>query len=172
MKLTQILSIAIIAAALPFGARADYTYNYVTSPATVSANGTVNVAAVDSLGNYAGGPYATVVPTPADETHIATTAYVKGAYNDTIAAINSKQTMLVNANGDPINHALDGVGDMLGMLAERDMDYAAGDAENFLVSSGAVAMGILSQRVEIYTTWDDDTANGTTLVPLTTVTQD
>ncbi len=77
MKAKRILSIAIIAA-LPFGAHATDPVVAV-GPAHASSNPVVATA---------NAPYVTVTPTQADESHIATTAYVKGAYNDAIAAVN------------------------------------------------------------------------------------
>ncbi len=94
MKIKRIASIAIIAA-LPFAATAEQTIVTTQTPAAVGANGTVKKAATT-------GPYVTNEPTVADQTHIATTAYVKGAYNDAIAAVNkvndSKQDQLYNGN--------------------------------------------------------------------------
>ena len=69
---TAILSIAIIAA-LPFNANA-------TGPAQYSGNSPVMASTT--------GPYQTATIGEHDDEHIATTAYVKGAYNDTIAAVN------------------------------------------------------------------------------------
>ena len=58
--------------------------------------------------------------------------------------------------------------------ADSFVPYVAGDAEgpddpeqNF-VSMAAVKAGILSQRVKIYTTWDDDRDSATTQVALET----
>ena len=75
-----LLSIAIIAA-LPFTANATQTIVETNTPAAVGANGTVKKAA-------ATGPYQTATIGEHDDEHIATTAYVKGAYNDAIAAVN------------------------------------------------------------------------------------
>ena len=74
MKNTKqtLLSIAIIAA-LPFNANA-------TGPAYYSGNSPVMASTT--------GPYQTATIGEHDDEHIATTAYVKGAYNDTIAAVN------------------------------------------------------------------------------------
>ena len=77
----SLLSIAILAA-LPLNVMAAWTYVDTNTPARVANDGTVKRATYDP-------PYATVEPTVADETHIATTAYVKGAYNDAIAAVNT-----------------------------------------------------------------------------------
>ena len=96
MKNTKntLLSIAIIAA-LPFTANATQTIVETNTPAAVGANGTVKKAA-DS------GPYQTATIGEHDDEHIATTAYVKGAYNDAIAAVNKvdadKQNQLYNGN--------------------------------------------------------------------------
>ena len=79
MKTTKtILTLAIIAA-LPFAAHATDPVVAV-GPAHASSNPVVATA---------NAPYVTVTPTQADESHIATTAYVKGAYNDAIAAVNN-----------------------------------------------------------------------------------
>ncbi len=76
-----ILTIAIIAA-MPFGAWADYTYNIVNTPARVANNGTITRARLN-------GPYVTATIGDDDDEHIASTAYVKGAYNDAIAGMNA-----------------------------------------------------------------------------------
>lgn len=75
MKIKIILSIAIIVA-LPFVVMADPQ----VGPAEYSGNNPV-VATGDA-------PYATAEITNDDKTNIASTAYVKDAYNDTIAAVN------------------------------------------------------------------------------------
>ena len=94
MKTKKLLSIAIIAA-LPFGANATDPVVAV-GPAHASSNPVVATA---------NAPYVTVTPTQADESHIATTAYVKGAYNDAIAAVNKvdsdKQGKLMNMESTP-----------------------------------------------------------------------
>ncbi len=93
----SLLSIAIIAA-LPFAANATDPVVAV-GPAHASSNAVVATA---------NAPYVTVTPSTADESHIATTAYVKGAYNDAIAAVNnvandvsSKQGKLMNMESTP-----------------------------------------------------------------------
>ncbi len=78
MKTTTLILSAIIAT-LPFTAMA-YDLHTVNTPAAVPDNGTVTV----SIGDY----YQLTDIGEHDDEHIATTAYVKGAYNDTIAAIN------------------------------------------------------------------------------------
>ena len=86
MKTKTLLSIAIIAA-LPFAANATQTIVETNTPAAVGANGTVNRAATS-------GPYQTATIGEHDDEHIATTAYVKGAYNDAIAAVNKVDAIL------------------------------------------------------------------------------
>ena len=88
MKTKTLISIAIMLA-LPLTAMAgvwedeeyNYTYTNVNSPAPVPNNGTVTMARPER-------PYQTLTIDNADRGHIASTAYVKGAYNDTIAAVN------------------------------------------------------------------------------------
>ena len=146
--------------ALPFGANADdYTYNIVNTPALVANHGTVTRA-------YPG-QYQTITPGADDDKHIASTKYVIGAYNDAIAAINTKQNVLFNAlTDDEIYSDVIGSDDFLAGALAGDYESAL---ESKLVSAEAVKAGIKSQHVTIYTTWEDDTANGTTVVPLTTV---
>ena len=174
---TAILSIAIIAA-LPFMANATQTIVQTQTPAPVGANGTVTKAA-------SSGPYQTATIGEHDDEHIATTAYVKGAYNDAIAAVNKvdseKQVKLASmSDGGAIDTYVwnkreftaaiiqainydaitdEGVGVEILTVMSEDQDL-----EHQLVSSAAVA-GLLSiQRVNVYTTWDDD--NDVMLVPL------
>ncbi len=168
MTTKKLLSLAIIAA-LPFNAWADWTtnertYHTVNTPAQVASNGTVTIAN--------NGPYAIATIGDDDDEHIASTAYVKGAYNDSIAAVNrldiEKQPALFNGTtGDRIND-VDGADDFLYGLAYYN-DESAEVMEQRLISSNAVVAGIKSQRVTIYTTWDDDRSSATTVVPLTTV---
>ncbi len=96
MKANQLLLSAIIAV-LPFAANATQTIVTTQTPAAVGVNGTVNRAATS-------GPYQTATIGEHDDEHIATTAYVKGAYNDAIAAVNKvdddKQVKLKNATNN------------------------------------------------------------------------
>ena len=102
---------------LPLGAKAAYTYVITDTPAAVALDGTVTMASTSEL-------YVTATINDDDDEHIASTAYVKGAYNDAIAAIN-RQSMEVWST-------LDSMGDNL--------------------------------RVNVYTTWDDDSDNAVTPV--------
>ena len=117
---TKIPLLFTIIALLPFGVWADYTYNYVTTPAQVVPNGTVTRAS-------ALGPYTIATIEDDDAEHIASTAYVKGAYNDAIAAINKQERS--------VSGSLSSLG--------NDMD---------------------NLRVNVYTTWDDDSDNAVTPV--------
>ena len=93
MNTKQILSLAILAT-LPFTAHATDP----VGPAAGPANGTPVIATASA-------PYVTQTPTADDATHIASTAYVKGAYNDAIAAVNKvdadKQDQLMNMESTP-----------------------------------------------------------------------
>ena len=147
MNTKKLLSIAIMLA-LPLGANAGYTYVSQSTPAKVPSNGTVIWASH-------GGPYVTATIEADDDEHIASTAYVKGAYNDTIAGLNNKQDLLINSlTDDVISDAVVGALDFVEELAG---DISAISGEQYLISSAAVKDGIKSQRVEVYTNWDDDT---------------
>ena len=151
MRKQTILSIAIMAA-LPFGAHATDP----VGPAAVPANGTAVVATANA-------PYVTQTPTAADATHIASTAYVKGAYNDAIAAVNKvantvdgKQAQLVTeVNNDPVYNKVLGSGlwvnginlirvtggDYRQMRRDTARDLSDGEIDNpdeTLISTGAV----------------------------------
>ncbi len=152
MNNTKQIAIIAIIAALPFTAMADYTYTQTHIP-QVEPGGIVKVGL--------GGPYATIEPTTADETHIATTAYVKGAYNDTIIGINdlffTKQASLYDYDDDADEE----------VAVESYLVTSVNDVSRLgqLVSGMAVKNAIAdvnttisNKRVEIYTTWDDDTA--------------
>ncbi len=161
MQMKTLLPLAIIAI-LPFGARAtdwvehNRTYHYVDSPQKVPLYGTVNVAYL--------GPYQSTNITNDDAGHIATTAYVKGAYNDAIAAINSidgtKQSQMI-----VIDTATDEEFNVTNVVDCFDQV----DGPGFLINAEGVEREIdnkiNSKRVEIYTTWDD---NDTTEVSLIT----
>ena len=142
-----------IMAILPITANAEYTYNWVNVPGGVPENGTVTRSGTPI---FVGGGYQTAQITNDDKNHIASTAYVKGAYNDAIAVLNVKQNALVNSTTeDEMGAGVVGTDDFLNGITGGD-DYV--NAENNLVSAAAVAAGIQSQRVEVYTNWDDDDA--------------
>ena len=138
MKNTKItlLSIAIIAA-LPFAANATQTIVETNTPAAVGANGTVKKAA-------ATGPYQTATIGEHDDEHIATTAYVKGAYNDAIAAVNkvddstksaldNKQAKLVNETSNHIISAdVTGVSSEIIHVISQMQPRTRGDIEELL----------------------------------------
>ncbi len=166
MKTTTLILSAIVAV-LPAAVNATQTIVETNTPAAVGSNGTVKRA-------FAPAPYVTNEPTQDDQTHIATTAYVKGAYNDAIAAVNSldvaKQNFLYNGyTEDRISSEVVNNIDFLDYLADGPLPQGM---DNTLISVQAVADGIdykiNQKRVRIYTTWDDDTAAATTLVPFET----
>lgn len=145
------LLIVLIALA-PITARADYTYTFTNTPASVANNGNVTRA------DYSA-PYQIATIGDDDDEHIATTAYVKGAYNDTIAAINTinetKQLLLsLSDSGAPAS----GYVVQSAQFMEPIEDPEFGDT--ILMTATAVADTIDykldNKRVEIYTTWDDD----------------
>ncbi len=156
MKTTRtLLSLAIIAT-LPLNAMAGYSYNTINKPANVANNGTVTLAN--------GGPFQTVDTQPADESHIATTAYVKGAYNDTIAAVNSvwdgnyqtqvmmeeglgeKQDKLITNSGDEVSATVhDGGGPVV--------DVADAAAENYTDTVDDMLLNIENAGASLSTTF-------------------
>ncbi len=158
MKTKILLPIAIIAT-LPFTANATQTIVQTQTPAAVTANGTVKKAGTR-------GPYQTVTIGEHDDEHIATTAYVKGAYNDAIAGINAKQPQLHNSDyGVDITGAV-GEDTFLELLDNENLDLE--NVAQALITTDAAIAGIRSQRVTVYTTWDNDTDAATTLVPFAT----
>lgn len=173
----QILSIAILAA-LPFGAWAD---NPVVSvgPATVPSNETAIVATANP-------PYQTLIPSNDDKQHIASTAYVKGAYNDAIAAVNkidsTKQDKLLSKNiNSPLSTDVESY-DSAATAITRVVTDGIVNPKNYdgsLMTMGAVlrtvraavnkstdiATSLINAKsVKVYTTWDNDTDNATQLV--------
>ncbi len=175
MNTKRIVLIATIAA-LPFAANATQTIVTTQTPTAVGANGTLRKAL------YVG-PYVTNEPTVADQTHIATTAYVKGAYNDSIAAINrlrqdldGKQEHLRNYDADTGIDSDVADANYFMSIFTREEGYEDNPIENKedqLVSMAAVGAGLNyvldnlnEKRVDIYTTWD---TNDTTQVQLSNV---
>ena len=111
------------------------------------------------------GAMADVEITNADRNHIASTAYVKGAYNATMNAVDSKQNQLVivegvNAEtGDPIGTnvagaigTLDGSDGVGHYNNANDYVYPAG----YLINAQAVDNAMRAQRVKVYTTWGNN----------------
>ena len=153
-----------VIAALPITAMADYTFIVQNTPAAVPQNGTVTISNPSMSNSY----LQTITINDDDDEHIASTAYVKGAYNDAIAAINAKQTRLYNDNAEEYMHntVLDTDSFLMALgMVENVGSYLNGEAD--LVSAAAVQAGIQSQRVEVWTTWDND--NATTDVAFKTV---
>lgn len=163
MKTKTILTMAIIAA-FPFGAMAEYDIHSSDVPAQVEENGIVVMTNND-------GPYQTVTIGADDDEHIASTAYVKGAYNDTIAAINrignialTAQSVIISDDTESLvePETLSAGGLIEDLSSGPDLEFSGRN----LVTGYAVAVGIKSQRAEVWTTWDDDTAK--TEVPFVT----
>lgn len=167
MTTKQLLLTLTIIALSTFAANADPVTP--VGPSAVPANGTAVVATAPA-------PYVTITPTAADESHIATTAYVKGAYNDAIAAVNKlnsdKQAKIIHNETGNVMRA-----EALGVVAGDDIArqvvlmYDEGNVysgvSSYLLAADGFAAGmafmrdyIAAQKVEIYTTWDDnDTTN-------------
>lgn len=103
------------------------------------------------------GPYQTAEITTADQAQVVSASYVKGAYNDTIAAINlldeqlgSKQKFIMNVvNGAQMGEYALGASSFVGGLVANNLV----SAETDFVSAAAVAAGIKSQRVTAVDTW-------------------
>lgn len=125
-----------------------------------------------------------------DKQHIATTAYVKGAYNEAfenIALVESSVNYITDVSLWEKQDKLvwsDPEGEVDDMDLDTSILTSVDDAEypNQLVSGlgvknaiddvndaiMAVDTKIDNKRVKIYTTWDNDTDAATTLVPFAT----
>ena len=153
MKKT-LLSLAFIAL-VPFGAWADwtangFTYHPVETPAVVPYGGTIVMTGV-------GGAYQTVTIDDDDDEHIASTAYVKGAYNDVIAAVNTNA--LYTWGGEPVNSGvLADPGDFIDIIDEGETSNYYETLASLHAVAGAIDYKLNHQPVKIYTSWDDDTA--------------
>ena len=152
MNIKKLLSIAVIAA-LPFGANAENISGAMyAAPTRADTN-----HPAPTTNAYA--PYGRIDIDTADQDHVASTAYVKGAYNSAIAAINkvdsAKQTQLyLTDTVAPVGGWVLEDTDFLEVLTEEDR-------AGWLMSGGAIVNTIdyklNNQRVEVYTNWDDDT---------------
>ena len=147
---------------------ANISGNMYTAPSAADNNHPAPTTGADA-------PYGRIDIDTTDQEHIATTAYVKGAYNSAIAAVNKvndeKQAVLISAGTGVVQPYVWPQGEFEKAIMQTQdingsiLEYMAEDEalDDTLISTAAVA-GILSvQRVNIYTTWDDD---DTTLVPL------
>ena len=174
MNTKKLLSIAIIAA-LPFGAMAaNISGDMYTAPTAADTNHPAPTT-------NANAPYGRANIDTDDQEHIATTAYVKGAYNSAIAAVNKvnsdKQNKLVNNSNQPFADTIivlngetgdDIARQMINAEATYNMLDDNGLNTSLLSAAGVVGAisGMLStQVVPIYTTWENDSA--TTGVNLT-----
>ena len=152
MNTKRIVLLAVMFA-LPITANAEYTYDTIFTPKMV-ANGMVTIA-------NSAGPYQIATIEDNDDEHIASTAYVKGAYNDTIAAVNKIADVLkrtafngYDSESNEIETDLISADEFLGFIVDDDIE----SMKSSLMTAYGVAVGLRSQRVEVYTTWDDDTA--------------
>ena len=174
MKTKSLLSIAIIAA-LPFAATAE---NISGAMYTAPAHADNNHPAPTT---NAGAPYGRIDIDTADQEHIATTAYVKGAYNSAIAAVNKvnneKQDALISSKGADVYTELAPYSNVQGvsgaLIAGDTLVLTDDDLLRVIPSVSAVAgmvkEGIDNKGVTIYTTWNDDSANATTKVTLSNI---
>ncbi len=178
MNTKRIISIAIMFT-LPVMAHAE---NISGAMYTAPAHADTNHPAPTTQANAS---YGRINIDTADQEHIATTAYVKGAYNSAIAAVNKvavgvgeKQDVLTTASDESIQPFVIDEAYMLDILqAINDIDMfgeAISTYDDMLITAKGAAAGITgyvnSKGVEIYTTWDDDEA--TTDVALKTVLPD
>ena len=106
-------------------------------------------------------PYTTATIENGDSTTVVSASYVKGAYNDTIAAINrineDKQDILQNTYYDtePISEVI-AAPDFLYWFSSNGGVNIPSNGEAALVSAAAVATAISAKRVSAVTTWGDD----------------
>ena len=166
MKTNKIISLAIFAL-LPIAGNAENISGAMyTAPTAADTNHPAPTTQADA-------PYGRANIDTADQEHIATTAYVKGAYNSAIAAVNKLNSNVstglqdvmdelagyVNQNVQDIrddmadkvsstdfNNELDGA---MAALEENAINYADNAEQGAKDYTDA-------KRVEIYTTWDDD----------------
>ena len=137
---------------------------HATNPVGPSAVGQGETPVVAT----ANAPYATAGAETGDTTNVVTASYVKGAYNDAIAAVNkvnaSKQTKLISegTGSEILSGVLSGdmfVDNVQEVLFEGDVSEAW---EDHLVSVRGTALGIVyaldQKRVNAVTTWGNDNA--------------
>lgn len=179
---TKTLILSAIIAALPFSVMAENIQGAMyVAPSSADNDHPAPTANSNT-------PYGRVNIDTSDQEHIATTAYVKGAYNSAIGGVNHlgvvvedlvdtlseiKQDQLVNEeSGDEISNEVIDAEFMVKYIMENIPQFEESDWNQFeqrLVSASGVAAAISSQGVKIYTTWDDDRNSATTYVPLNTI---
>lgn len=172
MNTKTILPIAIMLSLPLMANAANISGDMYTAPAAADTNHpapTTNVPA----------PYGRANIDTTDQEHIATTAYVKGAYNSAIAAVNKVNNEKVSF--DTFESTMQGFDDHIGLIQgdiqniqenKVDAEYVGGAIDNIATSiyDSLDSLGgyLNSKRVTIYTTWNDDSANATTKVTLST----
>jgi len=150
---------------------------HATDPVGPSAVGQGETAVVAT----ASAPYATAREETGDTTNVVSASYVKGAYNDAIAAVNKvnslKQSKLTNSDtGDEVSSDVIAFVELNDASFVNDGDYntwydniddhVAG-IDNTLMSAGGVITLIKtatdevqtannSKRISVVTTWGDD----------------
>ena len=162
-----LLSIAIIAT-LPFGAMAE---NISGAMYTAPSAADTNHPAPTTDANPS---YGRVNIDTTDQEHIATTAYVKGAYNSAIAAVNTVALSKVDNNN--FDNTITGLYNHIDNDIRGDLESQINDKVSFedydtqmvnvYGAIGEVADTIETKRITIYTTWNDDSANATAQVAL------
>ena len=156
MKKIFILSILIA----PIMANADNV-----GPA--AASGTPVVATANA-------PFATAGAEIGDTTNVVSASFVKGAYNDAIAAVNkvnaSKQNKLVSDEGGDLSSRVFSPASTVGMFTDvlgmnavgavQDKNAMLESLDNTLMSTAGVLAGVETyvgaQRVVAVTTWGND----------------
>ena len=153
-------------------------------PSAVPSGGTAVVATASA-------PYQTAAPANGDSTTVVSASYVKGAYNDAIAAVNKinsdlsnlsdyisgdieteisdKQDKLTVYGSTEINtnaHSSEDLGDLiLQGVGRLDSNEPVSTYDTYLATAGGVLAAIKYSTVKAVTTWGDDT--DTTNLPLT-----
>ena len=101
----------------------------------------------------ANAPYVTATIGEHDDEHIATTAYVKGAYNDAIAAVNkvndTKQNVIYGGR-EPVETTL-----LQAISLSKSNASRNSLVSEYGILSGTAAL-IGKSTVKIYTAWDTD----------------
>ena len=156
MKAKKLLSITVLSM-LPFAANAEYVYTLSNTPAQAASDGSVV-----KLATY--GPYQIATIGNNDGEHIASTAYVKGAYNDAMAAINRLDRRLYNSGTEDYVNGVDSADVMVDQVREVMKDGADNFFEDTLVSAAGVIAAIQDvathQVVSARDTWGSNhTAN-------------
>jgi len=159
MKTKTLLTLAIITT-LPFSTMADTHIGPVGGIIPTGKDGNGHFQYPNNAVLATDDPiYETVTIDNGDKTNIASTAYVKGAYNDTIAAMNkivdivesdlSRASMVIDENNIPLRDA------KVIATTETSMKPTQDIASVALVEKG-MEEAIRLSAVEVYITWGSD----------------